>query len=97
MATSLVATALDNTPLEGVTGGGLPAEIWHEVMVRVEEGLPVTDLPMIIPAPRQPPQPEGQPVEDFDQPFMDADQPYPQDAPMDPIESLLRDILGIQN
>ena len=87
----------DNTPLEGVTGGGLPAEIWHEVMVRVEEGLPVTDLPMIIPAPRQPPQPEGQPVEDFDQPFMDADQPYPQDAPMDPIESLLRDILGIQN
>ena len=30
----------DNTPLTGVTGGGLPAEIWHEVMVRVHEGLP---------------------------------------------------------
>jgi penicillin-binding protein 1A len=25
----------DNTPLKAVTGGGLPAEIWHEVMTRV--------------------------------------------------------------
>jgi len=32
-----------------VTGGGLPAEIWHEVMVRVEDGLPITPLPMIVP------------------------------------------------
>lgn len=39
----------DNTPLKGVTGGGLPAEIWHEVMVRVEDGLPITQLPMIVP------------------------------------------------
>jgi len=45
----------DNTPLKGVTGGGLPAEIWHEVMTRVHEGMPVTDLPMIVPEPRQPP------------------------------------------
>ena len=45
----------DNTPLKGVTGGGLPAEIWHEVMTRVHDGLPVTDLPMIVPEPRQPP------------------------------------------
>lgn len=29
----------DNRPLTGVTGGGLPAEIWHEVMVRVNEGV----------------------------------------------------------
>jgi penicillin-binding protein 1A len=42
----------DNTPLEGVTGGGLPAEIWHEVMTRVHEGLPVSELPMIVPSPR---------------------------------------------
>ncbi|MEL6476395.1 MAG: transglycosylase domain-containing protein [Pseudomonadota bacterium] len=28
----------DNTPLTGVTGGGLPAEIWHEVMKRLVEG-----------------------------------------------------------
>ncbi len=39
-------------PLTGVTGGGLPAEIWHEVMLRVHEGLPATPLPMFIPEPR---------------------------------------------
>jgi len=41
----------DNTPLTGVTGGGLPAEIWHEVMTRVHQGLPSRPLPMIAPAP----------------------------------------------
>lgn len=40
----------DNRPLTGVTGGGLPAEIWHEVMTRVEEGEPVTPLPMADPS-----------------------------------------------
>jgi penicillin-binding protein 1A len=39
----------DNTPLVGTTGGGLPADIWHEVMTRVEDGLPNTPLPMIYP------------------------------------------------
>ncbi|NEY90276.1 transglycosylase domain-containing protein [Tabrizicola oligotrophica] len=51
----------DNTPLKGVTGGGLPAEIWHEVMMRVHDGLPVTELPMLVPAPRQPPVPDPVP------------------------------------
>lgn len=46
----------DNTPLTGVTGAGLPAEIWREVMLRVHDGLPVTPLPMIIPEPRRMPQ-----------------------------------------
>ncbi len=41
----------DNTPLRGVTGGGLPAEIWRETMSRVHEGLPLKDLPMSLPAP----------------------------------------------
>ncbi|MBP7000990.1 MAG: PBP1A family penicillin-binding protein [Amaricoccus sp.] len=36
----------DNTPLTGVTGGGLPAEIWREVMVRVNEGVPPRPLPI---------------------------------------------------
>ncbi len=36
----------DNTPLTGVTGGGLPAEIWKETMIGVHEGLPVGRLPM---------------------------------------------------
>jgi len=45
----------DNRPLTGVTGGGLPAEIWHEVMVRVNKGLPARPLPMQVPTPREAP------------------------------------------
>ncbi|SFP33839.1 penicillin-binding protein, 1A family [Tranquillimonas alkanivorans] len=41
----------DNTPLTGVTGGGLPAEIWRETMERVHEGLPPRPLPMDPPVP----------------------------------------------
>lgn len=49
----------DNTPLTGVTGSGLPAEIWHETMRRTLDGLTPTPLPMIVPeqvvvTPRQP-------------------------------------------
>ena len=40
----------DNTPLTGVTGSGLPAEIWRETMVRVHEGLPPRPLPMRAPS-----------------------------------------------
>ncbi|KAA9007115.1 transglycosylase domain-containing protein [Histidinibacterium aquaticum] len=36
----------DNTPLSGVTGSGLPAEIWHETMMRVTEGMTPRPLPM---------------------------------------------------
>ncbi|MCK0139819.1 transglycosylase domain-containing protein [Aliiroseovarius sp. F47248L] len=39
----------DNTPLKGVTGGGLPAEMWHEAMVRIQSELVPTPLPMIRP------------------------------------------------
>ena len=39
----------DNTPLTGVTGGGLPAEIWREAMVRVHDGVPVSPLPGAVP------------------------------------------------
>jgi penicillin-binding protein 1A len=39
----------DNTPLTGVTGGGLPAEIWRETMARVHKDLPPRPLPMIRP------------------------------------------------
>ena len=41
----------DNTPLKGVTGGGLPTEIWRETMARVHEGVPLSDLPMSLPGP----------------------------------------------
>lgn len=40
----------DNTPLTGVGGGGLPAEIWRETMARVHEGTPARALPMTVPA-----------------------------------------------
>jgi penicillin-binding protein 1A len=36
----------NNTPLTGVTGSGLPAEIWFETMTRVLSGLTPTPLPM---------------------------------------------------
>jgi 1A family penicillin-binding protein len=42
----------DNTPLSGTSGGGLPAEIWHETMTRAEQGLPIRPLPERIPEPR---------------------------------------------
>ncbi|MET4101368.1 penicillin-binding protein 1A [Roseovarius sp. MBR-78] len=64
----------DNTPLTGVTGGGLPAEIWRETMLRVHEGLEPKPLPMQRPAPqpatatappprRRAPGPIGNPIE----------------------------------
>ncbi len=36
----------DNTPLKGVTGGGLPTEIWREVMQRIHEDVPLRPLPI---------------------------------------------------
>jgi 1A family penicillin-binding protein len=39
----------DNSRLSGVTGGGLPATIWRETMVRVLAGMQPTPLPMMIP------------------------------------------------
>ncbi len=39
----------NNQPLSGVTGGGLPATIWHETMVRVLANKTPTPLPMSIP------------------------------------------------
>ena len=39
----------DNTPLQGVTGGGLPAEIWQAVMAEIHEGLPPQPLGVIAP------------------------------------------------
>ena len=53
----------DNSPLTGVTGGGLPAEIWHEVMVRINEGVPakplLTEIPDSTYAPIDPSTTEG--------------------------------------
>jgi membrane peptidoglycan carboxypeptidase len=48
----------NNTPLTGVTGSGLPAEIWHETMTRVLTGMNPTPLPMTVPAQAQFPVPQ---------------------------------------
>ena len=39
----------DNTPLTGVTGGGLPAEIWQAVMLEIHDGLPELPLSTVSP------------------------------------------------
>jgi membrane peptidoglycan carboxypeptidase len=39
----------DNTPLNGVTGGGLPAEIWRQTMEGVLAGQTPVPLPMLPP------------------------------------------------
>ncbi len=51
----------DNTPLTGVTGGGLPAEIWKETMVRVHDGLTPKPLPMRAPPELQVPEVRHEP------------------------------------
>ncbi len=43
----------DNTRLTGVTGGGLPADIWRETMARIHGDLPAKPLPMIEPKPER--------------------------------------------
>ena len=76
----------NNTPLSGVTGGGIPAEIWHEVMIRVEDGMPITPLPLIVPEPRLRPAPGTSPT------------PVPptlsQPEAPDPFMSVLQRLLG---
>ena len=76
----------DNTPLKGVTGGGLPADIWRETMVRVHEGLPVTPLPMARDVAQ--PRPESQPQV--------QQRPRPEQNRDGPIENILKQLLGVE-
>ena len=39
----------DNSPLTGVTGGGLPAEIWRETVTRIHRGVPPSPLYAVAP------------------------------------------------
>lgn len=65
----------DNTPMSGVTGGGLPAEIWHEVMLRVNEGVPPKPLPMIVPQALAPP-PVGTEPQPLPPGYVDPNAPF---------------------
>jgi penicillin-binding protein 1A len=42
----------DNIPLTGVTGGGLPAEVWQVMMARLHQDLTPRPLNMITPEPK---------------------------------------------
>ena len=81
----------DNTPLSGVTGGGLPAEIWHEVMLRVQEGVPATPLPMAQPGEyQQAPVYQGETFSTAQEPA-----PQPQPEPQGTVaDQILIDVLG---
>jgi len=69
----------DNSKLVGVTGGGLPADIWKETMLRVNEGVPPRPLPMIDPM----------------EVGLTPVQVEPQQEPVkDPAQSILQDVLG---
>lgn len=48
----------DNSPMSGVTGGGLPAEIWARVMEKAHAGLTPQPLPMRAPYVAQTPTPQ---------------------------------------
>jgi len=39
----------DNSSLTRITGGGLPAQIWRETMVRIHQNVPLRPLPMTVP------------------------------------------------
>ncbi|MFC7702852.1 transglycosylase domain-containing protein [Plastorhodobacter daqingensis] len=80
----------DNTPLNGVTGGGLPAEIWREVMVRVHQGLPARPLPLEVPPP---PVPLETVVRQHTGRAVAAESPRNEPAE-NPIDQILREVLG---
>jgi penicillin-binding protein 1A len=39
----------DGTPLNRITGGTLPTQLWHTVMLAAHQGLPVRPLPGLVP------------------------------------------------
>jgi membrane peptidoglycan carboxypeptidase len=75
----------DNTPLAGVTGSGLPAEIWRLTMEGVHADLPSRPLPMIDPVR------EARPPEVIE--YLPGG-PRPSGGGGNPVENLLLDVLG---
>jgi len=77
----------DNTPLTGVTGGGLPAEIWRQTMERIHRDIPPRPLPMIDPIAEARPAPQPQIVQS-------PGQGQPQGRRPDTAEQILMEVLG---
>lgn len=80
----------DNSPLTGVTGSGLPADIWRETMSRVTVGQTIVPLPMTVPVAPQVAQPAPAPAP--------ATAPQQQQRGNDPlgdaINGILNDLFG---
>lgn len=73
----------DNRPLTGVTGSGLPADIWRETVARIHGPVPPAPLPMTRPA--RAPQPA---------PTQPARAPAPAPSQDNLLLDVLRGILG---
>ncbi|MBJ3761639.1 PBP1A family penicillin-binding protein [Maribius pontilimi] len=89
----------DNTPLTGVTGGGLPADIWRETMERIHDGMPARPLPMSRPVAATPePAPQtpsyGGRVSDAQSGRARKIGPAPQQNVGDVAEQIINDVLG---
>lgn len=82
----------DNTPLKGVTGGGLPAEIFHETMKRVLDGQPAKPLPAANPAEWQS---QTQQYPGQTQSAGGAAPAEPRRQRRNPSDSILKELLGI--
>ena len=76
---------LDNSPMDGITGGSIPAEIWAAVMTAAHEGVDATDFP-------EPDlrslevrgEPEPEPTETATETASDAPSDEPSEGPSDP-------------
>ena len=79
----------DNTPLTGVTGSGLPAEIFAETMRRIHQGLPPRSLPALAPEPPRQVAREQSPRQQPRQPRQQTNKPRG--------NSLERALIGVLN
>ncbi|WP_225889823.1 transglycosylase domain-containing protein [Indioceanicola profundi] len=82
----------DGSSMNRVTGGGLPAVLWKEIMLDAHQGLPVRDLPGLT-------NPHTGPLVAQTQPYPVQDEPTPEGTQRptqqsDPISDLLRRLTG---
>ena len=84
----------DNTPLSGVTGGGLPAEIFREVMIGIHAGLPPRPLPGTAPEPARVATPAPQPAPAAPAPRQQRRQRTIEDVAEDVLNKAMEDLFG---
>lgn len=101
----------DGKPMKKVTGGGLPAKLWHSIMVEAHQGLPARGLPGLNRVPTDDPigallaQHPGDGMETtadagiaevHSEPLGEPPPPEPEPTSGDPIGNLLRRLTGKQ-